>query len=130
MRRDNAKKLWRWAKTLPKEKILAITVFIMIVAVAVIGALNIHLIPAFNLVLLAGLIAVTTIYAYSTIQIARDTKRQADEIREQRVMATRPVIIQRVKLRSKEEEGKIRPIGSSYCLSHFEIYNAGNGPAV
>ncbi len=116
MRRDYAKKPCRWVKALPKEKILAITVPIMIVAVAVIGALNIHLIPAFNLVLLAGLIAVTTIYASSTIQIARDTKRQADEIREQRIMTSRPLLIQK----SVNDDQ----------FSHFEIYNAGNGTAI
>lgn len=110
-----------------KEKILAIAAFVMIVTVAVWGTLNIDLIPVFNLVLLAGLIAVTAIYSYSTIQIARDTKRQADEIREQRVMASRPVIIQKAVL---ETETEFRTFGSLDWFSHFEVYNAGNGPAI
>ena len=65
------------------EKILAIATFIMIVTVAVWAAFRPDLIPHFNLVLLAGLIAVTTIYAYSTIQISRATKDQADKMTEQ-----------------------------------------------
>jgi hypothetical protein len=100
----------------------------MIVTVAVWAALRPDLVALFNLVLLAGLIAVTTIYAYSTIRIARDTKRQADEIREQRLMASRPMIIQR----SVRKEGPTVPgpgIRSDY-FPHFEIYNAGNGPAI
>ncbi len=65
------------------EKILATATFIMIVTVAVWAALRPDLIPRFNLVLLAGLIAVTTIYAYSTIQISRATKDQAERMSKQ-----------------------------------------------
>jgi hypothetical protein len=65
------------------EKSLATATFIMIVTVAVWAALRPDLVPLFNLVLLAGLIAVTTIYAYSTIQISRATKDQSEKIREQ-----------------------------------------------
>ena len=72
-----------WGRALKSEKILAISIFIMIVTVAVWAAFRPDLIPHFNLVLLAGLIAVTTIYAYSTIQISRATKDQADKMTEQ-----------------------------------------------
>jgi hypothetical protein len=72
-----------WGRALKSEKILAISIFIMIVTVAVWAAFRPDLIPHFNLVLLAGLIAVTTIYAYSTIQISRATKDQADKMKEQ-----------------------------------------------
>jgi hypothetical protein len=72
-----------WRRPLKSEKILAIATFIMIVTVAVWAAFRPDLISHFNLVLLAGLIAVTTIYAYSTIQISRATKDQADKMTEQ-----------------------------------------------
>jgi len=72
--------------------ILAITIIAMIIAVARKG-------PTLDNVLLAGLIAVTTWYAYATIKIARATKQQADasvkmaeETREQRYDTVRPVI--------------------------------------
>ena len=67
-----------------KENYLAIAIFIMIVVVAVWAASRPDLAPVFNLVLLAGLIAVTTIYAYSTMQIARASKEQANEMKNAR----------------------------------------------
>ncbi len=82
------------------EKILAIAAFIMIVTVAVWAALRPDLIPRFNLVLLAGLIAVTTIYAYSTIQIARASKEQAEEMREQRYIECLPLLVPNITRRS------------------------------
>ncbi len=120
MRKCNAKELWRRARTLPKEKILVISAFAVIITVAVQGARNIDLIPVFNLILLAGLIAVTAIYAYSTLQIARHTREQAKEVREQRIMASRPVIIQKA-----VHEGS-----TPYYFAHFEVYNTDNGPAI
>ena len=144
--KNEANQMWR--RALKSEKILAIATFIMIVTVAVWAAFRPDLIPHFNLVLLAGLIAVTTIYAYSTIQISRATKDQADkmteqaeatrqqadasvnmaeEMREQRVMASRPVIIQKAVV---ETETKFRTFDSLDWFSHFGVYNAGNGPAI
>ena len=108
-----------------KENYLAIAIFIMIVVVAVWAASRPDLAPVFNLVLLAGLIAVTTIYAYSTMQIARASKEQAEEMKEQRVMASRPVIAQKAQ-QKKVIDGAI----VTDYFSHFEIYNAGNGPAI
>jgi len=80
-------------------QMLLAAIVIMIVAVAIIGASNIEAAPVFNLVLLAGLIGVTVVYAYSTGQIAKETRQQADasvklaeETREQRFASVRPVI--------------------------------------
>lgn len=110
-----------------KETILAIAVPLMIIVVAVVGALNIKNAPILNLVLLAGLVGVTTMYAYSTIQIARASKEQAEEMKEQRVMSARPVIIQRA---TSWSETPFRTSGSDDDFYHFEVYNAGNGPAI
>jgi hypothetical protein len=109
----------------------------LVILVALLGARYITLAPMFTSVLYAGLIAITIVYAYFSMETAQATRQQAEasvemakEMRQQRIMMSRPVIIQRAKLRAKEEEKKFRHVGSSYCLSHFEIYNAGNGPAI
>ncbi|MBI2829819.1 MAG: hypothetical protein HYX81_01525 [Chloroflexi bacterium] len=111
----------RWDEAL--GIILAITIIAMIIMVARKG-------QTLDNVLLAGLIAVTTWYAYATIKIAKATREQAkasvkmaEEMREQRVMASRPVIIQ------KAQQKSVGTIITDY-FSHFEIYNAGNGPAI
>ena len=69
---DWIKKIWKrvgWDGIL--GIILAITIIAMIIAVARKG-------QTLDNALLAGLIAVTTWYAYATIKIARATKQQAD----------------------------------------------------
>lgn len=119
----------RQIKVIRQERtvlILAGVVIVMIIAVAVIGALNPTAAPIFNLVLLAGLIGVTIMNVYSSRQIAKSSKEQADasakiakEAEEQRLMASRPMIIQRA---VKDQRG--------IYFSNFEIYNAGNGPAI
>ncbi len=76
------------------------------------------------------LVVVTGIYAWRTHVISKANKKQADasvemaeEMREQRVMASRPVIIQ------KAVPETMNNVTLDY-FSHFEVYNAGNGPAV
>ena len=101
--------------------ILAIAVIVLILVVAVWGAFDTTLIPIFNLVLLAGLIGVTTVYAYSTIQQAAASAKMAQEMKEQSVIASRPVIIQTAIGGNH--------LGKGYS-DEFEIYNAGNGPAI
>jgi len=101
-----------WRRALKSEKILAIATFIMIVTVAVWAAFRPDLISHFNLVLLAGLIAVTTIYAYSTIQISRATKDQADKMTEQ-AEATRQQADASVKMAEEMKEQRydaVRPV--------------------
>ena len=67
-----------------------------------------------QILLLLGLVAVTGFYAWRTHVMS-------EEMKEQRVMASRPVIIQKA-VRTPAPGG-----GYSY---EFEIYNAGNGPAI
>jgi len=101
----------------------------ILIAVAVVGALEPALIPGLNMILLAGLIGVTAFYAIRTAEIAKATKEQADasvkmaeEMREQRVMTSRPVII--------EKAVPHKVITAGVISDNFEIYNAGNGPAI
>jgi len=85
-------------------------------------------------VLLMGLLVVITgIYAWRTHVISKATKEQAnasvkmaEEMREQRIMASRPVIIQKA-VHEQRADALARP---AEAFSHFEIYNAGNGPAI
>jgi len=65
-----------------------------------------------QILLMIGLVTITAVYAWSTEKMAR-------EMREQRIMASRPIIVQRV----------MTPIGNldSDC---FEIYNDGNVTAI
>ena len=51
----------------------------------------------------------------------------AEEMREQRVMSSRPVIIQKAVV---ETETELASFGSLDWFSYFEVYNAGNGPAI
>ena len=104
---------------------------------------------AIELIILFGLVVVTAIYVRRTSEIAGATREQAaatrqqadasvkmaEEMREQRVMASRPVIIQKaVYKESGLTDEEIQWIGIersawSY-FSHFEVFNAGNGPAI
>ncbi len=80
------------------------------------------------------LVIATGIYAWRTFSISRATKQQADaslkmaeETKEQRIMASRPVIIQKAVI---ETETELATFGSKDWFSYFEVYNAGNGPAI
>jgi len=106
----------------------------MVIIVSIFGAIYKDLVPVFILVLYAGLIAVTIIYAYFAMETADAARRQADasvrmaeEMREQRIMTSRPVIIQKAVV---ETETKLATFGSKDWFSYFEVYNAGNGPAI
>ena len=75
-----------------------------------------------------GLVLVTAIYAFSTEKIAKATKEQAEasikmaeEMKNQRILVSKPIIIQKAVY--EKSQGK-------YLFSHFEIYNAGSGPAI
>ena len=80
------------------------------------------------------LVVGTGIYAWRTHAIGKATREQADasmkmakEVRKERIMASRPVIIQKAIIVDETELAT-----EAYCdwLSYFEVYNAGNGPAV
>jgi hypothetical protein len=79
-----------------------------------------------------GLVLITAIYAWSTEKMAQATKIQADasvklaeQTKEQHVITTRPWIIQK----SQQQMAIGSTIITDY-FSHFEIYNAGNTPAI
>jgi len=79
-------------------------VFIIIIAVT--GARYIHLVPAFTLVLYAGLIVVTMVYAYFSMEIAESTRHQAeasakmaDEMAIKRYSDCQPVLIPKIDTR-------------------------------
>ncbi|MFC1897582.1 potassium-transporting ATPase subunit F [Chloroflexota bacterium] len=69
-----------------------------------------------QIILMLGLVIVTALYASSTEKQAHHSVKMAKEMREQRVMASRPVIIQKA---VHDDQS-----------SHFEIYNTGNGTAI
>jgi len=80
------------------------------------------------------LVIVTGIYVWRTHIISKATKEQADasvemaeEMREQRIMTSRPVIIQKAVV---ETETEYRTHDSKDWFSYFDIYNAGNGPTI
>lgn len=85
---------------------------------------------------MVALFVVTSIYAWHTRKMATEMKEQAratkeqaeasiemaEEMREQRIIESRPVIIQKAET--------IEVIPSEHSTDYFEIYNAGNGPAI
>jgi hypothetical protein len=121
--------------------IIAVVGIGLIIAISVFGVININLAPVFTLVLYAGLIVVTMVYAYYTMEVAEATQRQAEatrqqadasvkmaeEMKEQRIMESRPVIIQKA---IAETETKFATFGSKDWFSHFEVFNAGKGSAI
>jgi len=88
-------------------KILAIAIFVMIIVVTVVGASNIDKAPIFNLVLLAGLIGVTTWYAYITIKIARATGEQAQATVKMAEEMAKPAVFPDFKDATFPEPGRI-----------------------
>jgi len=93
-------------------------------------AQEIHPADGVQIMLVIGLVAVTGVYALFTARQANASEKMAEEMREQRIMSSRPVIIQKA---IHEGEKKVRAIEDSFdhdYFSHFEIYNAGNSPAI
>ncbi|MFC1983459.1 hypothetical protein ACFLVO_00355 [Chloroflexota bacterium] len=72
--------------------------------------------------LLAGLVAATGALAVYAAGQAYASVKMTEEMREQRIMASRPAIIQRAV--------PAGVISTHTVPDHFEIYNAGNGPAI
>jgi len=100
-----------------------------------------------QIILMGSLVVVTGIYVWRTFAISNAAKKQAtasvkmaEEMREQRIMASRPVIIEKAvhKTEYKTEYKDVpylvskvlRRTAVSDHFSHFEVYNAGNGPAI
>jgi len=80
-----------------------------------------------QIILMLGLVIVTALYASSTEKQANASVKMAEETKEQRVMASRPVIIQKAIIVDETEFAT-----EAYCdwFSHFAVYNVGNGPAI
>jgi hypothetical protein len=78
-----------------------------------------------QIILAIGLVLATALYAISATKQADASMKMAEEMREQRITASRPFIIQRAEQKKAAE----RTITTDY-FSHFEVYNAGNGPAI
>jgi len=79
-----------------------------------------------QVILTVVLVLITAVYAWRTFVISKSAGKQADatvqmakEAEEQRLISTMPTIIQKPILTTQ------RPF-----FSHFEVYNAGNGPAL
>jgi hypothetical protein len=96
--------------------ILAIVVIVAIVATVSVTVWIPQVAPAYSLIFSVALVAVTAIYAYLT-------SRMVNEMKEQRLAATKPVIIQKPVHRISEG------IETSY-FSHFLVCNIGNGTAI
>jgi len=122
--------------------VLMVTALLLPAALGVLISLNLintAALAALNVTVVFLLVLVTMIYTNRTAEIAGATRYQAEatrqqanasvemakEMREQRVMASRPVIIQKA-----IHKKVVRTSGSWDRLSHFEVYNAGNGPAI
>ncbi len=75
-----------------------------------------------EILLLIGLVTITAVYASSATRQARASVKMAEEMMEQRVIASRPIIIQEAISRKYISE-KDEP-------DYFQVYNAGNGPAI
>lgn len=71
-----------------------------------------------QILLTIGLLTITAVYAWST-------QKMAKEMEEQRIISSRPYLIQKAVHKKDIYEGS-----TSDEFLHFEIYNAGNGPAI
>jgi hypothetical protein len=78
-----------------------------------------------QIILLLGLVAVTGVYAMSTARHADASVKMAEEVREQRITASRPLIVQKALYDKAIWEGSTRDY-----FSHFEISNVGRSPAI
>jgi len=75
--------------------------------------------------LMIGLVLVTAFYASSAEKQADASMKMAEEMKEQRVTASRPVVVQKAVHEKDIYEGSTKDY-----FSHFEAYNKGNGPAI
>jgi len=78
-----------------------------------------------QIVLLFGLVLVTGVYALSAYRQADASVKMAEEMREQRVKTSQPLLIQKSVHEKDIWEGSTKDY-----FSHFEISNAGDIPAI
>lgn len=90
---------------------------------------------AVNIFLVGSLVIVTAVYAIETAKISKSSEKSGNAMEQQArasvemaEMGSRPMIIQKPVY--KEAVDAVVPVLRSDYFSHFEIYNAGNGPAI
>lgn len=100
-----------------------------IVALALL-AIALFLIPSeFERLALFALVAVTMAYVFFTYQQVQASKEMISETKEQRLAGLQPIVI--VKTARKPMAGaELTSVLRSEYLSHFVVWNAGNGPAI
>lgn len=76
-----------------------------------------------QIILMLGLVIITALYASSTEKQANASVKMAEEMREQTIITSRPVMIQ------KAMPTMINGVDTD-IFSHFEAYNTGKGPAI
>jgi len=111
-----------------KNEVISLVVALSLVVVILIPSLlfsKLDTAQAVQIILMTALVLVTIIYVKRTSEISEATRRQSQEVREQTIIASRPVIIQRALCEKDIWESNT----SDYFVS-FEIYNAGAGPAI
>ena len=112
--------------------ILAIAGFAFVIFISVLGAININYASVYTLVLYAGLIVVTILYAYFTFGVAQASLKMAEEMREQRYGAVRPIIdivreADGARVLGEAMEGSVGQITDGLLC---RICNIGVGPAM
>ena len=78
-----------------------------------------------QLLLVLGLVSVTGLLGLYAAGQARASVKMAEEMKEQRVTVSRPVVVQKAVHEKDIYEGSTKDY-----FSHFEAYNKGNGPAI
>lgn len=93
-------------------------------------AVALYRIPTrFEQLALFALVAVTMAYAISAHEQAEASKRMTEEMKEQRLAALQPIIIQKAEYKAGDLHSGDEELPSNY-FSHFVVWNAGNGPAI
>ncbi|HUT68556.1 MAG TPA: hypothetical protein VMW86_08425 [Dehalococcoidales bacterium] len=110
-----------------KKEIIVFYIVLVLMLVVLIVANILQKIDAgqvINAAITIILVAVTTVYVIRTAEIAKATEKQAEasmkmaeEMREQRILTSRPTIVQKANERS-------------YDSDDFLVFNIGNGPAI
>ncbi len=113
--------------TIRQTAFLVLALGLLFVVYLAYTAREIHPADGAQIMLVTGLVAVTGVYALFTARQANASVKMAKEMKEQRVTASRPVIIQKAVV---ETETELATFGSRDWFSYFEVYNAGNGPAI
>lgn len=111
-----------------KNEAISLVVALILVAAILIPSLLISKLDtaqAVQIILMTALVLVTILYVKRTSEISEATRRQSQEVREQTIIASRPVIIQKA-----VHEKDIWESSTSDYFVNFEIYNAGAGPAI